>query len=64
MYFSSLLIHFIIVKLETYWRLRFWGLDIILFYFQLTHKYMKLKVPMEVGIECKPLYLGIFTYYH
>lgn len=45
--------------LETSWEARLGELVTILFLFQVTHKYMKLKVSMEIGIESQTLYLGI-----
>lgn len=50
--------------LEASRELRLGELVILLFLFQVTHKYMKLKVPREIGIDSQPLYLGIDISHH
>lgn len=62
MYFSALVVYFTIAWLATSWELRFGDLDTVQFVFQVTHKYIKWKVPKEIGVESKPLYLGIDIY--
>lgn len=62
--FSSLITHFIIAPSEISWESRSGGPVTILFPFHITHKYMKLKVPVEIRIESQPLYPGIDIYHH